>query len=431
MKTSLRQKLLTIIAAFSMTVPPLAAQVTIGAGLEPNVGAVLDLKQENRADGSANSLKGLGLPRVNLTNLKPTLSTGATNSLPVSIGAASTENWSLSAHTGLTVYNVKEDQCAGILGGVYTWSGTEWMYLGRIPEEVLAQGVEYHDPKPGVYEGFWSAEFGSAGRWMTTNLAAWKYDGIQHSTDLSGTATSGSGTLRTLEGPNANSNNLYNTAYWCYPNGGSGGSTSTTYDANPQLGLLYTWDAATAGKGGANGQQNTANEQNMDESNQPRIQGICPSGWHLPSDKEWNELEKYIYEHAEDFSSYTPAQQDAFPNSGTWDPIWNTAPDYRPTGSPAEAHGKAMKSPCPIPPSTTATNGLSNTSKSSGFSGLLAGYAFGGSTISFGNNALFWSSSSSGSRDAWYRYLYSNDSGVYRVANYRYYLFSVRCKKDN
>jgi hypothetical protein len=89
---------------------------------------------------------------------------------------------------------------------------------------------------------------------MTTNMAAWQYDGINHSTDPFGTATSGSGNRRTLTGPNASSGKPYNTAYWCYPNGGTGGATATDYNNNPHIGLLYTWDAATAEKGGTTGQ---------------------------------------------------------------------------------------------------------------------------------------------------------------------------------
>jgi uncharacterized protein (TIGR02145 family) len=41
-------------------------------------------------------------------------------------------------------------------------------------------------------------------------------------------------------------------------------------------GLLYTWDAA------------------MRNSTQPGAQGICPDGWHIPTDQEWKELENYL-----------------------------------------------------------------------------------------------------------------------------------------
>lgn len=46
--------------------------------------------------------------------------------------------------------------------------------------------------------------------------------------------------------------------------------------ANTKYGLFYTYTAATGGQNGI------------------RIQGACPSGWHLPSDEDWKELEKYL-----------------------------------------------------------------------------------------------------------------------------------------
>lgn len=39
-----------------------------------------------------------------------------------------------------------------------------------------------------------------------------------------------------------------------------------------ELGFLYTWEVA------------------MDGSTIENAQGLCPDGWHIPSDKEWNEL---------------------------------------------------------------------------------------------------------------------------------------------
>jgi len=52
-------------------------------------------------------------------------------------------------------------------------------------------------------------------------------------------------------------------------------SDYTTY------GVLYNWPAAMAGETGS-----TANPSG--------IQGVCPSGWHLPSDAEWTELTDHL-----------------------------------------------------------------------------------------------------------------------------------------
>jgi uncharacterized protein (TIGR02145 family) len=43
-------------------------------------------------------------------------------------------------------------------------------------------------------------------------------------------------------------------------------------------GVLYNWHAAMAGF----------------DSSMDGVQGICPAGWHLPGDLEWNELSEYL-----------------------------------------------------------------------------------------------------------------------------------------
>jgi uncharacterized protein (TIGR02145 family) len=48
-----------------------------------------------------------------------------------------------------------------------------------------------------------------------------------------------------------------------------------------KYGLLYTWQATMNGAGSS-------------DNNPSGIQGICPSGWHVPSNSEWCELENYI-----------------------------------------------------------------------------------------------------------------------------------------
>ncbi|MDR0428080.1 MAG: hypothetical protein LBH12_05705, partial [Dysgonamonadaceae bacterium] len=48
---------------------PVCAQVTIGASIEPNKGAFLDLKQRDPDTNNTTSDKGLLLPRVQLTDL--------------------------------------------------------------------------------------------------------------------------------------------------------------------------------------------------------------------------------------------------------------------------------------------------------------------------------------------------------------------------
>lgn len=74
---------------------------------------------------------------------------------------------------------------------------------------------------------------------------------------------------------------------WCgYYNNDEG-----TYGSN---GLLYQWSAVMAG-------------QSSSSSNPSGVQGICPSGWHLPSIEEWNQLKLYISSHSIYLCSSNPS----------------------------------------------------------------------------------------------------------------------------
>ena len=66
---------------------------------------------------------------------------------------------------------------------------------------------------------------------------------------------------------------------------GYGGKAYCWYDNNVAnghtYGAMYSWFAAVNGTTGSN-------------TNPSGIQGVCPDGWHLPSDSEWKELEMYL-----------------------------------------------------------------------------------------------------------------------------------------
>ncbi|MBD8388843.1 hypothetical protein [Dysgonomonas sp. BGC7] len=95
----------------------LNAQVTIGAALEPDTDALLDLKEQ--ITGKSN--KGLLLPRVSLK--------ASTNSYPCSTHVA-----------GMIVYNTAT--VADVNKGLYYNNGTKWLRMGLpdggLPEQVLA-----------------------------------------------------------------------------------------------------------------------------------------------------------------------------------------------------------------------------------------------------------------------------------------------------
>jgi uncharacterized protein (TIGR02145 family) len=116
--------------------------------------------------------------------------------------------------------------------------------------------------------------------------------------------------------------------------------------------------------------------------------GLCPSGWHVPSDAEYITLT--------DFLGGASVAGGPMKEAGT-------------------AHWDS--------PNTGATN-------SSGFTALGSGYrSTSGGFASLLNNGYFWSSSPSGGY-AWYRVLTSGYAGVFRSASNLRDGFAVRCVGD-
>ena len=126
-------------------------------------------------------------------------------------------------------------------------------------------------------------------------------------------------------------------------------------------------------------------------------EGICPSGWHIPTDLEWQTMEIALGMSASEASST----------------------EWRGTDE-----GHKMKS-------TSGWNNGGNGTNLSGFTGLSGGYT---GSNNFFNNGLYgfwWSAAESGS-SSWNRRLDGSSAKVFR-ANYdlnRQYGFSARCVRD-
>lgn len=149
---------------------------------------------------------------------------------------------------------------------------------------------------------------------------------------------------------------------YCYDNLES---NCTTY------GGFYQWDEA------------------MQYSVSERAQGICPSGWHIPSDTEQDTLDQYLTDPPNACNAFRAAD-------------WGCAN----AGTKLKVGGSSL------------------------FEALLAGERSVSQTFQHqGLNSLFWSSSLNGS-DPLYRVLDTNLTTVYRYYNVKTYGFSVRCLQD-
>ncbi len=143
----------------------------------------------------------------------------------------------------------------------------------------------------------------------------------------------------------------------------------------------------------------------MQYSTAAGAQGICPLGWHMPTDNEWKVLEGTV---------------DSEYGVGDWE--WNK------TGSRGLDAGGNLKEEGTvhwIDPNEGATN-------SSGFTGLPGGYRshYYGNFYNLGTYGYFWSSSPKSSVSAWFRYLNYDNAYVNRNGDDTDYGRSVRCLKD-
>ncbi len=280
-------------------------------------------------------------------------------------------------------------------------------------DPIWETNVVHHLAKPGVYEEFYSADFGDAGRWMTTNLAATAYDGNTHTQN------------KILTG--AHIMGYYNEPHWCYPK--THGSLITTgegpsqeYLDNPAVGFLYNWDAATAGKGGPTGTYSPGNQMGLPEGDgvgqQPRIQGICPKGWHLPSDYEWTELEN---ETITNTTKYAEIDEDIKA------PL---IPFIKAQGYHGTIHASVMRDHCELFQRADVVRNCSKGYFQGGFAVHLAGQVVNNQAGNFRDFAAIWSSSSKSGGDAWSRRFFSSSSKVETNGTVRHSGASVRCKKD-
>ncbi len=166
---------------------------------------------------------------------------------------------------------------------------------------------------------------------------------------------------------NSDWSNLGTSAYCAYNNDNDNVNT---------YGLLYNWYAVNDNR------------------------NLAPTGWHVPTDEEWKQLEMYLgmsQSEADDTGCRDTDEGNKLKETGI--AHWNT-------------------------PNEGATN-------ESGFSALPGGYRSSAGTYdNIGYYTYFWSATEGDSGSAWYRFLHYNRSCVSRYGSNKHNGFSVRCVKD-
>ncbi|MBO4654426.1 MAG: fibrobacter succinogenes major paralogous domain-containing protein [Bacteroidales bacterium] len=156
---------------------------------------------------------------------------------------------------------------------------------------------------------------------------------------------------------------------------GNNGSIKKNMPNVPYYGYLYNWQAVMHG---------------ANSSETGNVQGICPNGWHVPSDAEWRELTNNVNNSAKELAS-------------TWG--WTSTDELDAPGN------------------NQSTNNVT------GFSAPPAGLNTGINNLFLGSRATFWSSTGNNNQ-AYDYYIYYLDSKVHSCENSKCLAFSVRCVRD-
>ena len=352
----LRQQRLWLLCLLATITITLQAQVTIGSKLEPNKGALLDLKEN--ANAGVNSTKGMLLPRVALN--------WAANNLAQSLNpSADASSMDGPEHAGLTVYSTSDDYCNGNYPGPYVWDGEKWNYLGKKKEFEVKQLVDKRDDNVYYTREFFDKDGNSAGTWMLENL---RY--VPKAKDGYDDYTYGfNGLYLPVFRPEKPGNYEYldyhtEDKYYAYTRKGTGVMDASTLDSDknnwdPQTGIIYNYAGAVNRIGPYPNEDRS--EGIGRTTTTPLRRGVCPEGWHIPSDEDWNILLQAIYNNPTQYSYYTPSQ--AF-EPETWDQAWNTNSNQG--SSNTYGHGIAMIS-CEF-------GGLSLPAKHGGFDAKTYGF---------------------------------------------------------
>ena len=133
-------------------------------------------------------------------------------------------------------------------------------------------------------------------------------------------------------------------------------------------------------------------------------QGLCPEGWHLPTDAEWTGLTDYV--------------------SSQPEYLCNSITSYIAKALAATTNWNSSSNTCAVGNNPSANN-------ATGFSGLPGGYRlYDGTYHHIEDDGYWWSSTEYSTTGAWSRTMNYGNAYVGRNGNVKGYGFSVRCLRD-
>jgi uncharacterized protein (TIGR02145 family) len=338
------------------------------------------------------------------------------------------ENGVVIAGATATAYTVPTSKPAGVYRYIrqaksedcLEWQSSNEFVVSVVGPAALATLTPYIDPRDGkMYQTVkmpdgkvWFAQNLNYTKGLYYNTASNVANGVSFTSDANGAPAIGS--------------------YWCPPKSGSvasGGEAACNI-----YGALYTWETVmmvdgkyaddtktsitweeswVSGNYYATGTAPSAAIANINNA-RGGGRGICPPGWHVPTDYEWAYLLDKVDGNGTS-TTFTNQSGEGFcgTNSGV---KLKSAATY--TGSdPGDGSWQ-----------DDANRGTNAT----GFGATPAGIRYPiGQQLSYrGTHLNYWSSSVGNNINVWYRYLLYSEAQVYRRLYFRSHGFSVRCVRN-
>ena len=179
---------------------------------------------------------------------------------------------------------------------------------------------------------------------------------------------------------------------------------STTY-ATMNYGLLYNWNAVVDTFNTDLGESSVGGESFVvSAAFSSSRRGICPEGWHVPSNAEWNALVNYVKTKEEYYCGGASTKiAKAFASTSGW---------------------ASNSTACNVGNDVSSNNAL-------GFNAFPSGFMSNSGFSSLASSATFWTASQNAANTACTWSLYYNNAGMYPSSNgNKSNLYSVRCIRD-
>lgn len=184
--------------------------------------------------------------------------------------------------------------------------------------------------------------------------------------------------------------------YYVYGYNGTDVNAAKTTANYTTYGVLYNWPAAMHGAASS-----TANPSG--------VQGICPDGWHLPSNAEWTQLENYLADNGYNYDGTTGGGIDKIAKAMASSSGWSS---HSGTG-------------------TVGNTDFATYRNKSGFTALPGGgRKHDGTFYNIGDHGYWWGATQDLSVSAFYRILRYDYGHVTVFPVDKEFGFSVRCVRD-